>query len=200
MAVSVHEQQQAIVDAALGLLASGGPQALRVREIAEAAGCTTMTVYSRFGGKDGIVDAIYMDGYRRFAHALRQSIATARNHDELTKAGALGMAMAYRSWALENPGSYHVMFTEAVPGFEPSDDAAAVALDAFGVLVDMVTSLQRGGHLQPVDPLILARGIWGMCHGLVMLELAEMGPPAATVDPEVAYTAAMDATLRGFGI
>ena len=100
--MSVAEQQQSILEASLALLASGGPQALRVRDIAEAAGCTTMTVYSRFGGKDGIVEALYVDGFTRFTEALSaHADAPALERSER-------LAMTYRSWALANPGSYQV--------------------------------------------------------------------------------------------
>ena len=194
---STELQQEAIVSAALALLASGGPQALRVRDIAEAAGYTTMTVYSRFGGKDGVIEAIYVDGYRRFADALRQSRPTnVPAADSLEYAHNMGSV--YRDWALSNPGSYQVMFTEAVPGFAPSEDAAGIASEAFSVLIEMVQSLQMQGHFHVGDPMGIALAIWGMAHGLVMLELSGIGQRDGHPGFESVYTNAMVATVRGF--
>ena len=36
-----------------------------MRRIAAAAGCSTMGLYSRFGGKDGVVDELYAEGFER---------------------------------------------------------------------------------------------------------------------------------------
>ena len=36
-----------------------------MRRIAAAAGMSTMNVYSRFGGKDGVLDELFIDGFRR---------------------------------------------------------------------------------------------------------------------------------------
>ena len=65
MARTLDEQGQALLDAASELLASEGAGGLTVRRIAADAGCSTMGVYSRFGNKDGVVDHLYMEGFRR---------------------------------------------------------------------------------------------------------------------------------------
>ncbi len=190
--MSVLEQQQAILDAAHQLLAAGGPQALRVREIAEAANCTTMTVYSRFGGKDGVVEAMYVDGFRRFTVALQAGLGGEADDQ------AFQMGIAYRTWALANPGSYQIMFTEAVPGFAPSEEASGIALASFGVLVGAVQRAQQDGFLQPGDPTEIAWALWGMTHGLVMLELACMKPNHSEADAADVYRTALAAVFRGF--
>lgn len=151
-----------------------------------------MTVYSRFGGKDGLIEAIYLDGFTRFTHAL-QGAATAPIDERAERLG-----MAYRTWALANPGSYQVMFTEAVPGFAPSDEAAFVALGSFQVLVDAVEAQQVAGHLRPGDPHEIAWAQWGLTHGLVMLELAGIQPSEEPVEAETIYRNALHATVRGF--
>ena len=55
----------ALMKAAADLLASEGPEALTVRRIAATAGCSTMGLYSRFGGKDGVVERLWLDGFAR---------------------------------------------------------------------------------------------------------------------------------------
>lgn len=192
MSTTAADQQHAILAAALDLLAQGGPQALRVRDIASAAGCTTMAVYSRFGGKDGLIEAIYVDGFTRFADALRNA-ATAPIEDRAERLG-----MTYRTWALANPGSYQVMFTEAVPGFSPSDDASFVALASFQVLVDSVEAQQSAGQLRHGDPQEIAWTLWGLTHGLVMLELAGIQPTEEPAEAEAIYRNALHAIIRGF--
>lgn len=192
MSESSTEQQQAILAAALHLLATGGAEALRVRDIAHGAGCTTMAVYSRFGGKDGVLDAIYIDGFRRFTKALERVSAKS------SQRRLVDLGLAYRQWACANPGVYQVMFTEAVPGFRPSDEATAVALASFGVLVDAIESEQGDGGLRPGDPFEVAWALWGMAHGLVMLELSGIEPTGAPVAAADVYAASLEAIWRGF--
>lgn len=194
MSPTPAEQQQAILAAARELLASGGPEALRVRDIARAAGCTTMAVYSRFGGKDGVLDAIYVDGFRRFTKALeRQADQTVDGHTER-------LGRAYRAWAVANPGVYKVMFTEAVPGFTPSEESAAVALGSFRVLVDAIEAEQRVGRLRDGDTVEMAWALWGLAHGLVMLELAGVRPSGDSVHAATVYEASLAAIWRGFAV
>ncbi len=192
MSSIISEQQHAILGAALELLAAGGPQALRVRDIATTAGCTTMTVYSRFGGKDGIVEAIYVDGFRRFTQALKAAAQSSGDD----RGEALGMA--YRVWALENPGSYQVMFTEAVPGFSPSAEAGLVAGGAFQVLLDLVKAEQVAGRFHSGGVTEIAWALWGISHGLVMLELASIQPMDEPVVTEAIFRSALHAMVRGF--
>lgn len=190
--MTILEQQQAILDAATALLASGGPQALRVRDIADAADCTTMAVYSRFGGKDGIVEAIYVDGFRRFADAMRTELSGP--DDDRT----IRMGQVYRSWALANPGSYQIMFTEAVPGFAPSAEAGNIAFESFAVLQGAVAHDQAAGRLRSGGTPEIAWALWGVAHGLVMLELAGMQPDSSDADPAVVYLQALQASFDGF--
>lgn len=189
---ALTDQQRAILAAALDLLASGGPAALRVRDIAEAAGCTTMAVYSRFGGKDGLLDAIFVDGFQRFAASLRRSLGRGGDNP------LLRLGYAYRRWALENPGPYQVMFTEAVPGFRPSERGVRVAQRSFDVLVDAVRADQQAGKLGGGDATRIAWGLWGISHGLVMLELAGVSPTGTDSDPEQIYAASLAAMCAGF--
>ncbi|MFD0660124.1 TetR/AcrR family transcriptional regulator [Thermocatellispora tengchongensis] len=49
----------AILDAAIRLLADEGPAALTVRRISGDVGCSTKVIYTMFGGKDGLVEALW---------------------------------------------------------------------------------------------------------------------------------------------
>src|SRR5438105_4929459 len=113
---ALDEQGQALLDAASKLLAEEGATALTVRRIAGDAGCSTMGVYSRFGNKDGVVEQLYMEGFRRLIEAMDEAGETEDPVEDLHRCG-----VAYRRNALENATYYLVMFARAVPGFVPSD-------------------------------------------------------------------------------
>ena len=163
------DQRRELLAAASRLLAAEGPEALTVRRIAADAGYSTMGVYSRFGGKDGIVEALFVEGFRGLAAAMA---AVPDTDDPLTDLLACGVA--YRRFALAHPTSYTVMFERAVPGYEPSPGAEAIAMGTFEGLVRQVTRAIDAGDLAvglTGDPADVAQRLWAMSHGWVSLEI-----------------------------
>jgi AcrR family transcriptional regulator len=157
-----------ILAAAIEILHASGAGALTVRSVATAAGCSTTGVYTWFGGKNGLVEAIFIDGFRRFGDTLLAVRAAAAPDKAL-----LALAEAYREWAIANPTHYMVMFGRAVPDFEPSAEALAIARGTFATLVDAAGETVRERELigEPDD---IAHHLWAGMHGYVSLELAGM--------------------------
>lgn len=163
------ETSVALLDAAHRLLAEVGPDALTVRRIANEAGMSTMNVYSRFGGKDGVIDELYRDGYERLIAA----IAAVESTDD-TASDMLQIAHAYRDFAGANPTYYGIMFRSTVPGFTPSARSVELAMTGLAQFVDRVHDGQQRGHIVDVaafEPTAIAAWLWATCHGLVSLEL-----------------------------
>lgn len=159
------EMRSRLLAAALTVLQRDGAAALTVRNITHQAGCSTTGVYTWFGGKHGLVEAIYLEGFESFDRAVSSRLEA----EDLIAAG-----QAYRRWALANPTQYLVMFGRAVPDYEPSDAARRRGLASFGLLVD---AMARHGA---ADPAAAAYHLYATVHGYVMLELVGMGP----VDPD----------------
>ena len=188
---TLDEQGQALLDAASQLLATEGAGALTVRRIASDAGCSTMGVYSRFGNKDGVVDCLYIEGFRRLIDSMENVGESGDPLDDMHRCG-----LAYRRNALENATYYLVMFARAVPGFVPSDEARTVSYASFQRLVDRVRRCQEAEQYVEGSPEAMAEVIWGAIHGHVMLEL--VGMRATDDDPAVRYENMLDLIERGF--
>lgn len=164
--VSTVEMRQRLLDAALEVIRRDGAAALTVRSVTAEAGCSTTGVYTYFGGKHGLVEAIFVDGFEAFDRATQP----------LLEAGDLVAACrAYRRWALDNKTQYLVMFGGVVPDYAPSDAARWRALESFFGLARAVERHDPSG-----DPGERAYRVFATQHGLVMLELAGMS--AATED------------------
>lgn len=162
-----------LLKAASDLLASDGPGALTVRKIANAAGVSTMNVYSRFGGKDGVVEHLYVEGFRRLGAAM-SSVET--TNDPI--ADMVSCGLAYRQFAIDNPTLYSVMFDGVVPDYLPTMDAHLLAGATLGLLATRIERAMSAGALRAGDPLLIAALVWATCHGVVSLELKEVGPSA----------------------
>lgn len=184
-----------ILGAALDMLNRFGAAGLTVRAVASEAGCSTIGVYTHFGGKDGLIDAVLTDGFVSLERSLK------RARPEHGPMGALrAQAVAYRRWALKHPQHYRVMFADPVD-HRRSDEASAAGVRAYLMLnAAVAAAIADGGcRVDDVDAVTLA--CWGLVHGLVMLQLANPKPPKERDTKgldERAFTLALDAFVRGF--
>ena len=169
--------RRTLLDAASRLLLAEGPGALTMRRVAGAVGCSTTVLYTMFGGKEGLADALFREGFER----LRRRLEAVADDDPLSRLGAL--ANAYRANALAERAYYGVMFQQAIPGFRPSAASLAAARASLEVLALAVRAAMDAGALRPGDPQPVAEVLWAAVHGVVSLELAGHFPdPAAGAD------------------
>lgn len=169
--------RRTLLDAASRLLLAEGPGALTMRRVAGAVGCSTTVLYTMFGGKEGLADALFREGFER----LRRRLEAVADDDPMRRLAAL--ADAYRANALAERAYYGVMFQQAIPGFRPSAASLAAARASLEVLALAVRAAMDAGALRPGDPQPVAEVLWAAVHGVVSLELAGHFPdPAAGAD------------------
>ncbi|MEQ8440254.1 MAG: TetR/AcrR family transcriptional regulator [Ilumatobacter fluminis] len=186
----VHDEtSEALLAAAHRLLAGEGPDALTVRRIATEAGMSTMNVYSRFGGKDGVIDELYVYGYNKLFDAIEQVEETDDALDDLRR-----VAIAYRTFATEHPMYYEIMFRGANPSTQ-SVDRALAGLGNF--VARLERAAERGAVRFPadLDSTAATAWLWGTCHGLVSLELD--GIADEVVDWAKIYASATEVAITG---
>jgi AcrR family transcriptional regulator len=181
-----------LLDSAGALLTSEGPSALNLRRLATEAGTSTSAVYALFGGKPGILRALFIEAFTRFTAHLD---AVRPSDDPLADLIALGHA--YRASALADPHLYAVMFGSPVPGFEPTPEDYAHAEAPFSALVDVVRRAAAAGLLVEAEPAVIATALWANVHGLVSLELRSVVKPG-TVPPAELFGIALRANVEGW--
>jgi AcrR family transcriptional regulator len=179
-----------LLRAASDVLAAEGPGALTVRRIATEAGVSTMNVYSRFGGKDGVIDHLFIEGFRRLYESVEASPQTDDALADLRNCGA-----SYRRFALANPTYYSIMFDRVVADYVPSPAAHEQAGATLQQLADRVARAMEMGALASDDPLITAASLWATTHGLVSLELKDAKPDY--IDWARVFESTMTALVRG---
>lgn len=188
----------ALIDGAVSLLAEQGPGSLSVRKVADHAGLTTMAVYSRFGNKAALMNAVYRRGFEILADAM----ASVDDTDPISR--LRGLVVAYRNFAVDNPALYSVMFEHLV-GFDPSDELRTETTQAtLGIVVETAREAIEQGRLIDTDPLNAAYIIWATTHGAVSLSLvhtARSPRPGSFLETEQAANdflhQALDTTLKG---
>jgi AcrR family transcriptional regulator len=178
-----------LIDAASELLEAEGPEALSVRRIAAHAGVAPMSVYNRFGAKEGLVDEVFSRHALRLAH-----ICDGIDRDRDVIEQLQGASLIYRRFALDRPHSYALMFMKSIPDFVPSEESVRLCIAGFEQLVEAVRVAQASGRIVRGDVSDLAERIWATEHGLVTLELVGIGFAADRLGH---YCDTIDTVLRG---
>jgi AcrR family transcriptional regulator len=117
--------REAIIDAAWSLVAEEGLAGLSLRDLARRAGITTPTVYSYFDSKNAIYDAMFAQAATQLAERLAEPFGHLEPL-ELLVAGVHRFA----AFCTSDPARYQLLFQHTLPGFEPSPESYAPAVEA----------------------------------------------------------------------
>ena len=180
--------QTALEEAAHRVLLRDGPAAVTVRAVAAEAGVAPMGVYNHLGGKDGLVASILIRGF----DGLTAAISAGDEPDPVVRMRTCGER--YRTFALENPQHYAVMFEAALPMETESPVVHEHAEASFMALVDKVQYGVSHGAIRPGDAFDTAQQIWSTVHGAVALELKGL---VLTPDPAATYAELLELLIRG---
>jgi AcrR family transcriptional regulator len=163
-----HDQatRAALLAAAERLLAEGGPDALSVRRVSEAAGTTTRAVYSLFESKKGLLGALYRAAFRELRGRLLALPETADAAADLVRSGVDG----FRAHALAHPHLFRLAFEWPARRTDTTDAHRDEALAAFDILVRRVERA-AGRRLAAKEARALALGFHALCQGLASGEL-----------------------------
>jgi AcrR family transcriptional regulator len=163
-----EETRAALLAAAERLVAHGGPAALSVRAVADAAGTTTRAVYSLFGSKDGLlVESLARDAFGFLDAEIDKLEETEDPVDDLIAVGV----QIFRRLALEHPTLYRIAFQRVVPGLEASPELVATRQRAWNQLVAKVQRLEPAGLLGRRSAAEAALEFNAMMEGLANAEL-----------------------------
>ncbi len=113
-----------ILDAAWALCHEGGLAALSLREVAARVGMRAPSLYTYFASKDAIHDAMFAQGQRR----LRERMAPVLD-EQVTRATLHRGSRAFFDFCTEDRIRYQLLFQRTIPGFEPSAESYALAVD-----------------------------------------------------------------------
>ena len=171
-----EDLRERLLSIAEKLLQDKGPDKFSIRELARLGNISTMGIYTAFGGRIGVMDALYEAGFAR----LYQWEKSIENPDD-PYAWLIDKLYVYRKFALENVGLYRLMFGGA-RRFQPAPASTQysslvvpveTAYPAFNALVSTLSACKQAGLLaDDREPDEIAFSTWATLHGLVSLEIA----------------------------
>lgn len=185
-----------ILIAASEIFAEAGTSGLSVRAISGRAGLSTIGIYNHFNGKQGILDALYIEGFELVMAAIDIDL------DATTPRGAVLQGLSnYVDLAARHRGHYQLIFGRGDPSYTPSSGAIAVGEDAFNRLTALVSRAvpSAASNRQKREA---ALQLWALTHGYVSLqdhEATDLIPMTAWRDLIInAVTTHLDAIIAKF--
>lgn len=163
--------REALLRAAIDLVADVGPRGFTLREVARRAGVSHNAPYRHFRDKEELIAAVAAEGFRELTRAMLEAAASQPTAlDRLKRSG-----LAYVAFALRRPEHFTVMFDTP---FSSADypECAEAAEEAFGTLVRFIEVCQQDRALPPGDTLRRALAAWSLVHGIAKLAVAKRLP------------------------
>ena len=114
-----------IVDAAWGLARRDGIQVLSLHALAKEVGMRQPSLYAYFDSKNALYDAMFAAGNRELLARL-DSLELPADPRVALKV----LLRAFAGFALADPARHSLLFRRVIPGFEPSPESYALAVDA----------------------------------------------------------------------
>jgi AcrR family transcriptional regulator len=190
--------KEALVRAALELIAEKGPAGFTFADAARWAGVSPAAPYRHYRDRDALLADVARRGFDEFAAALAKAWDEGRP-DVLAAFDRLGRA--YLDFAKREPAYYSAMFEAGVP--VDVDPLLREAGDrAFGVLREAAEKLVALLPAKGRPPaLMVALHIWSMSHGIASLfGRGDAARRTLPMPPEELLEAATLIYLRGLGI
>ena len=190
--------REALIAAALDLIAEKGPGGFTFAEAARSAGVSPAAPYRHFRDRDALIVDVAQRGFARFAEELARAWNDGRP-DAMTAFEALGRA--YLAFAKAEPAYYAAMFEAQLPP-DASRALAQAGDQAFAVLRRASEALcARLPKERRPPPLMMSLHIWALAHGIASLfgrgDAARRKLPMA---PEELLEAGVLIYLQGLGL
>jgi AcrR family transcriptional regulator len=190
--------KEALIQAALDLIAQKGPGGFTFAEAARAAGVSPAAPYRHFRDRDDLMIDVARRGFEQF------TLALARAWDEGRPEPMFAferIGRAYLDFARTEPAYYAAMFEAGIP-LDASPELRETGEAAFAVLraaTEKLIARLPPGRRPPA--LMMALHIWSLSHGIASLfGRADAGRRTLPMSPEELLEAGVLVYLRGLGL
>jgi AcrR family transcriptional regulator len=190
--------KEALLRAALELIAQKGPAGFTFAEAARWAGVSPAAPYRHFRDRDELLASVALRGFEQFEAVLERAWDDGRP-DALTALDRLGKA--YLTFAHREPAYYSAMFEAGIsPATSPElREAGERAFAVLRAAADQLCALMPPKGRPPA--LMVALHIWAITHGIASLfGRGDAARRALPMPPEELLEADVLIYLRGLGV
>lgn len=182
-----------ILEIARSIIATKGLKSLKVRDVAEAAGCSVGSVYNEFGDFDGVILTVN----RETVQALTARLGGVPAEDPVRQ--LYGLAATYLDFFAEHANLLRSLFEHRMEDDRPyPDDILQMVMDAFALMHAPLVRLLPDAD--DVKIALLSRTLFSAVHGIISLGLEErmVAVPPQMLRQQVEQF--VDTHLAGLGI
>jgi AcrR family transcriptional regulator len=189
--------REALIDAALDLIAQKGPAGFTFADAARWAGVSSAAPYRHFRDREALIADIARRGFELFETHLEQAWDGGKP-EPFAAFDRLGRA--YLAFARDEPAYYLAMFEVGVA--VDSDAGLRHASErAFGVLRRAAEALCARATEPRPPALMVSLHVWSLSHGIASLfARGDAGRRTLPMTPEELLEAAVLIYLRGLGL
>jgi len=190
--------KEALLRAALELIAQKGPAGFTFAEAARWAGVSPAAPYRHFRDRDELLASVALRGFEKFETVLARAWDDGRP-DVFVGLDRLGKA--YLEFARTEPAYYSAMFEAGIP-LATNPELREAGERAFAVLRGAAEKLCVQIPLRTRPPaLMVALHIWAMSHGVASLfGRGDAARRTLPMSPEELLEAQVLVYLRGLGV
>jgi AcrR family transcriptional regulator len=190
--------KEALLRAALELIAQKGPAGFTFAEAARWAGVSPAAPYRHFRDRDELLASIALRGFSQFEAALARAWDAGRP-DVFIALDRLGKA--YLGFARSEPAYYSAMFEAGIP-LATNPELREAGDRAFAVLREAAEKLCAYTPARNRPPaLMVALHIWAMSHGVASLfGRGDAARRSLPMSPDELLEAQVLIYLRGLGV
>jgi AcrR family transcriptional regulator len=170
--------REALLQAAIQLIAELGPAGFTLREVARRAGVSHNAPYRHFPEQKDLLAAVAAQGFRELNQAMLDAVK--RHRDSVGRLRRAGLA--YVEFALDRPEHFTVMFDVPPASRQDGPCDADAAEQAFGTLLGFVKHCHDEERLPVGDTHQFALLAWSMVHGIAKLATAKRLPFESIAD------------------
>jgi AcrR family transcriptional regulator len=190
--------KEALVRAALALIAEKGPAGFTFADAARWAGVSPAAPYRHFRDRDELLADVARRGFEQFSAALAKAWDEGR---PVVMSAFDRLGKTYLDFAKREPSYYSAMF-EAGVALDTDPQLREASENAFAVLraaaEKLVTLMPEKGR---PPALMVALHIWSMTHGIASLfARGDAARRALPMPPEELLEAAVLIYFRGLGL
>jgi len=162
--------KQALLDAALQLVRTPGPEEFTLREVARRAGVSHNAPYRHFRDKADLMAAVATEGYNHLSESMAKAMKSGKNAYEKLDLSTEG----FIRFALRYPDHFKVIF-DAPRRYEYPETHEA-GERTFGILIKVIEQCQAEGIIRPGNSRMLALVYLGMAIGIAKLATTDRLP------------------------
>lgn len=169
MAATARERARAqitteILTEARRQLAEHGAGGLSLRAVARELGMASSAIYRYFSSRDELLTALIIDAYDSLGEVAEAAAAASARRAPRNR--WVDVATAVRTWALDHPHEYALLYGTPVPGYRAPEETVSsgtrVSLALVGVVHDAAANRELAPLFSPDVPASIGRDFRGL--------------------------------------